>query len=148
VGGHAPSAAPTHQHPHQQTWPFAWRSDLALGEVVEIRSQYPTIRVILCLGNVGWVDIWYDDLPLLNQATVVGDTRLLARLHLLHAPAIDEDPRIDRAGQDLLDHLVGWSHPNQSPSVGTSLDIAWHLELVLAEVALDGPPGLEDGKLL
>lgn len=71
----------------------------------------------------------------------------IARHDLLLAAAVDVDPGVDRAGQDLLDHLVGGGDPVQLPSLRSLLHPPGHLQLLVEEVALDSPRVLRLGKL-
>ena len=48
--------------------------------------------------------------------------RRLTRLHLAFDPAVDEHAGIGRVGQHLLDHLIGWPHPDGLAGLRAVLD--------------------------
>src|SRR5258708_9815572 len=63
----------------------------------------------------------------------------IAWTSLLYAATVDKHPGVDRTGQDLREHLVGWLHPHQVPLVRPILDEAGHEQPFGLKGALNGP---------
>ena len=135
---HASSAAPTQHQTLQQRHPVARRTASFLGEVVHVVVQLLAVAEILIVAQIRRVDVRHDDVPLLDRPAPFGHDRRIARGHLQLAASIDEHAGIDRAGEHLLDHLIGGLHPHELARVGAELDEARHLQPLRVELTLHG----------
>src|SRR5690242_1002891 len=129
--GHPPPTATAHDNALKQGDPLAWRATALLGEVVDVVAQVLAVQEVLLVGDVGGIDPWHDDIPSFDRPPVIGDNGRVAWAHLLFASPIDEHAGIDRAGEYLLDHLIGRPNPGNASGLGARLDQTRHGETVL-----------------
>jgi hypothetical protein len=66
----------------------------------------------------------------------------------LHPSPVHEQLSVRRIGEDVVDHLIGWSPPDDLARVQTGLLETRNPELVGEEVPLHAARGLEQGELL
>ena len=105
------------------------------------------VELVTIIGDIGWIGVRDGNLPFADGQAVDLRAWRIARNHLCFAAAIDEYAGVHRAGENLLDHLIGGGHPANLSSIEPCLDQARQAQVVLVEVTLHGAGAAQHAEL-